>query len=63
MENNIELKILKMERQFVFNIINRGKLWYDSLTETELAELQTWYQAWLDVTDTLVRPTRPTWLK
>jgi len=45
-----------------YPIINRGQLWYDTLTETQLAELNTWYQAWLNVTETLVIPKKPSWL-
>ena len=46
-----------------FSVINRGALWYEKLTQEEKAELQTWYQAWLDVTETGVTPEIPEWLK
>ena len=46
-----------------FPIINRGKLWYDTLTEEQTYELNIWYHEWLDVTQTQTIPTRPTWLK
>lgn len=46
-----------------FPIVNRGQLWYDTLTETQLNELNTWYHEWLDVTETLVIPTKPDWLE
>lgn len=46
-----------------FTIINRGQLWYDTLTETQLNELNTWYHEWLDITETLVIPTKPDWLE
>ena len=45
-----------------FSIINRGKAWYDTLTEEQYEELQVWYQAWLNVTTTLVVPDKPSWL-
>lgn len=45
-----------------FPIINRGQLWYGTLTEDQLTELRTWYQAWLDGTDTLTIPEKPEWL-
>lgn len=45
-----------------FSVINRGKLWYDRLSYEQLAELKKWYQAWLDVTETLVTPSYPAWL-
>lgn len=54
-----------------FSYINRGELWYNRLTEEQKQELQTWYQAWLDVTKETnknedgkyIIPTKPTWLK
>lgn len=46
-----------------FPFINRGKLWYDTLTDSLMQELQAWYKAWLDVTDTGQVPERPGWLK
>ena len=45
-----------------FPIINRGILWYDFLTEDQITELKIWYQAWLDVTDTLIVPEMPEWI-
>ena len=54
---------LRMKReQECFSIINRGKLWYDTLTPEQLAELQKWYTSWLDVTETLEEPIKPEWL-
>lgn len=46
-----------------FPTINRGQLWYDILTDSQVQELQAWYKAWLDVTDTGQVPERPVWLK
>lgn len=46
-----------------FPIINRGQLWYNTLSEAQVLELQTWYQAWLDATDTLVIPEKPSWIE
>ena len=55
---------LRARRQSIcFPIINRGQLWYDSLTDLQKEELKVWYKAWLDVTKTLVEPTKPEWLK
>ena len=45
-----------------FSVVNRGKLWYDNLSPSQLNELQTWYQAWLDVTETLQIPKAPAWI-
>lgn len=46
-----------------FPVINRGQLWYDRLTAEQRKELQLWYQAWLDVTQTQTIPAKPKWLK
>lgn len=46
-----------------FPIINRGRIWYDRLTEEQLAELRAWYNAWLNVTETLIIPEKPSWLE
>lgn len=55
--------MLRYEREFeVFPIVNRGELFYRSLTEEQKDELQVWYEAWLDVTDTLEPPPKPEWL-
>ncbi len=45
-----------------FPVINRGQLWYDTLSEEQLSELKTWYQAWLDGTNTQTIPEKPEWL-
>ena len=45
-----------------FSIINRGQLWYDTLSEEQRSELQVWYQGWLHITETLTVPNRPSWL-
>ena len=46
-----------------FSIINRGQLWYNKLTEEQKVELDNWYNAWLDVTETMVIPEKPNWLE
>ena len=54
---------LRLKRQkLCFPYINRGELWYNRLSDTQKNELDTWYQAWLDVTDTKVVPIAPEWL-
>ena len=45
-----------------FSVVNRGWIWYSSLTLAQWRELRSWYLAWLNVTDTKVIPERPTWL-
>ena len=57
-------RILRQRRRkLCFPYINRGGLWYDSLTEEQQAELKTWYAAWLDVTETYTEPEAPDWLE
>ncbi|MCD7750394.1 MAG: DUF2977 domain-containing protein [Lachnospiraceae bacterium] len=46
-----------------FSVINRGMLWYETLTDEQAAELTSWYKAWLDVTDTLTVPESPAFIK
>lgn len=57
---NEELRLKRQKLCFIY--INRGELWYNRLSDTQKNELDTWYQAWLDVTDTKVIPTAPEWL-
>ena len=45
-----------------FAYVDRSKFWYDSLTPAQLAELDEFYEAWLQVTTTFVIPERPEWL-
>lgn len=59
-----KLEELRAKREVeCFTIINRGKLWYDNLSDKQKEELKVWYTAWLNVTETLVEPTKPEWLK
>ena len=47
-----------------FDLIDgKSNMWYQMLTPEQNDELKKWYQAWLDVTDTKVMPTKPEWLK
>lgn len=58
-----ELTNLRSQRaKICFPYINRGALWYESLTNEQKEELRAWYGAWLDVTDTKVVPEMPAWL-
>lgn len=45
-----------------FPYVNRGQLWYATLSVKQLSELTAWYKAWLKVTETKVVPERPSWL-
>lgn len=55
---------LRVERDAeCFSVINRGWLWYDTLTEKQTKELRKWYKDLLDVTETRKKPDKPSWLK
>lgn len=45
-----------------FPIVNRGQLWYYKLSKKKKEELEQWYQAWLDATNTGVVPEKLAWL-
>ena len=61
---NIYKQALKDYRQtHVFDIINRGNVWFNTLTIAQKAQLNTWYQSWLNVDTTLVVPETPTFLE
>ena len=63
--NNEELyreKIRDYRIDYCFNIVNRGQVWYNKLINEQKAELQTWYQAWLDAPETLIIPEKPEWI-
>lgn len=54
---------LRYQREIeCFNIVNRGEVWYNTLTQEQKEELNEWYQAWLNVTDTKRIPVKPEWL-
>jgi len=46
-----------------FTFINRGILWYETLTANQKEEMKQWYNAWLDVTETKIVPLKPNWLR
>lgn len=52
----------KRREEICYPVINRGQLWYSHLTLAQKTELNDWYEAWLDVTDTLVIPNAPCWI-
>ena len=62
LEKEVEMIRLTREEE-CFTVINRGGIWYDTLTEQEKSDLMDWYQVWLNATDTLVIPEKPSWLK
>lgn len=56
-------KLRRRRETECFSMINRGQLWYDGLSAEQKTELDKWYKAWLDVTDTLTVPDKPEWLR
>ena len=63
LSKQIKIQDLREKREHdCFPIINRGKLWYDKLSQSQMDELEQWYQAWLDVTKTLIVPEPPAWI-
>lgn len=65
LEDLFDNDFLKLRRQKeCFNIIdNRSQMWYNHLTQEQKNELDIWYQAWLDVTETHIIPVKPEWLE
>jgi len=79
MKINEFLEDVRFKRhQECFTVINRGKLWYDSLTKEQICELTLWYNNWLNITEVIkellktnkvedinlcaIIPTRPSWI-
>lgn len=61
---NIKVSNIRQRREVeCFSVINRGQLWYDGLSEIQKDELKSWYQKWLDATETLIIPETPEWIK
>lgn len=69
---NETLEILRARRESeCFHYINRGILWYNTLTSEQQLELDTWYKAWLNVPQVYLEtkptdietiiPTKPNW--
>lgn len=61
-QNNLVAKFRSYREKYVFPIINRGNAWYWSLSSWRTEELRSWYQEWLNCTDTLVKPQWLDWL-
>jgi hypothetical protein len=65
LEETIERKKEQLRAQRekeCFSVINRGKLWYKQLSYEQERELELWYNAWLNATETLTIPERPNWV-
>jgi hypothetical protein len=63
-----ELEYLKGQRSKLFrDYIDRSPMFYNTLSEERIRELEVWYQKWCDMPEaftngTWVEPTLPTWL-
>ena len=64
LQHNIVIEEYRVRREKeCFPVVNRGQLWYDTITDEQKFELNTWYHNWLDVTETEIIPEKPIWLK
>ena len=63
LEEKEKKQLRRLRESECFKVINRGILWYNTLTEDQKKELDTWYHQWLDVTETLTVPEVPTWIE
>ena len=59
----LDARLRLLRKKECFEYINRGSLWYDTLSQDQQDELQVWYKEWLDVTKTHVIPETPKWLE
>ena len=54
---------IRLDRErMCFRVVNRGALWYETISAEQKAELSDWYKKWLDATDTMVEPKTPEWV-
>ena len=59
MDNRQKQIIRQRRKDECFPIINRGVLWYNCLTIEQKSQLNGWYHAWLNATETGVIPPKP----
>jgi len=63
MEQDTKILDLRSRRESeCFSIVNRGHVWYKTLTDKQIEELDAWYKDWLKVTNTFKVPKRPSFL-
>lgn len=61
-----EKRVLRNKRKEIcFSVVDRNYLWYDEYVNTEEREIElaNWYRAWLNVTETMIEPETPEWIK
>lgn len=61
-ETDTVYNLRKLRYYTCFPVVDRGKLWYDDLSDEQYEELRVWRQKWLDVTETLSVPVTPDWV-
>lgn len=61
-EEKLRNIIRKRREEECFPYINRGRLWYNRLSDAQLSELARWYEDWLNATETKITPKAPIWL-
>ena len=61
----LDADIIRQRRQSeCFNVIDiKSQLWWNHLAEEKKQELNKWYEAWLNATETKVIPVKPEWLE
>lgn len=61
-DSEIVEELVERRKTECFTFIDRSKMWYESLSSAQYAELNKWYQDWLNVTITRKIPQKPEWL-
>ena len=59
--NGAKAGLRTLRQDECFKYVDRAA-WYDGLTAEEKQKAQAWRKEWKDVTDTFVKPTRPTFV-
>lgn len=57
------LNELRKQREVECFKVTDKTLWFYTLPEEQKEDVLKWYQEWLDVTETKVIPTKPSWLE
>lgn len=64
-EDNKNLLIEKIRQRReteCFSLIDKSQLWYDNLTNKQKEQLNIWYKDWLKAPQTMIIPSKPSWL-